>query len=131
MAQAVGLGAALNYLSSVGMDKVAEHEKMLTANLLSQLAELSEVKVVGPLDMANRGASVSFTVGDIHPHDLGQYLDSQGIAVRTGHHCAWPLTRKLGVAATTRASMYLYNTTDDIDDLVAGIKGAMTYFGGK
>jgi cysteine desulfurase/selenocysteine lyase len=131
MAQAVGLGAALSYLTSVGMSEIAEHEKMLTSNLLSQLAELKDLKVVGPLDMVDRGASVSFTVGQIHPHDLGQYLDSQGIAVRTGHHCAWPLTRKLGVPATTRASMYLYNTSEDIDDLVLGIKGAMTYFGGK
>ena len=131
MAQAVGLGAALSYLTSVGMSKIAQHEKMLTSNLLSQLAELNEVKVVGPLDMVDRGASVSFTVGHIHPHDLGQYLDSQGIAVRTGHHCAWPLTRKLGVPATTRASMYLYNTAEDIDDLVIGIKGAMKYFGGR
>jgi len=72
--------------------------------------------------------SVSFTVGEIHPHDLGQYLDSQGIAVRTGHHCAWPLTRKLGVPATTRASLYLYNTLEDIDELVVGVLGAQRYF---
>ncbi len=76
-----------------------------------------------------RGGIVSFSVGEIHPHDLGQYLDSQGIAVRTGHHCAWPLTRKLGVPATTRASFYLYNTKDDLDALVAGIRGAQKYFG--
>ena len=78
--------------------------------------------------MTDRGSAVSFTVGDIHPHDLGQYLDSQGIAVRTGHHCAWPLTRKLGVPATTRASLYLYNTEEDLDDLVNGILGAQKYF---
>ena len=81
--------------------------------------------------MVDRGGTVSFTAGDIHPHDLGQYLDSQGVAVRTGHHCAWPLTRKLGVPATTRASMYLYNTTEDIDVLVSGVKGAIKYFGSK
>jgi cysteine desulfurase/selenocysteine lyase len=75
-----------------------------------------------------RGGTLSFTVGDIHPHDLGQFLDSQGIAVRTGHHCAWPLTRKLGVAATTRASLYLYNTEADIDELAKGISSAQKYF---
>jgi cysteine desulfurase/selenocysteine lyase len=79
--------------------------------------------------MNMRGGSVSFTVGDIHPHDMGQYLDSQGIAVRTGHHCAWPLARKMGVPASTRASFYLYNTQDDLDALVSGIRGAQKYFG--
>ncbi|CAB4874144.1 unannotated protein [freshwater metagenome] len=131
MAQAVGLGAALKYLSEIGMGSISQHEKMLTSSLLTQLAQISEVKVIGPKDMVDRGATVSFTVGEIHPHDLGQYLDSLGIAVRTGHHCAWPLTRKLGVPATTRASMYLYNTQEDIDLLVTGVKGAMKYFGSK
>jgi cysteine desulfurase/selenocysteine lyase len=131
MAQAVGLGAALNYLSSVGLDAISHHEKALTSSLLSQLTEIEEVRIIGPKDMVDRGATISFTVGQIHPHDLGQYLDSQGIAVRTGHHCAWPLTRKLGVPATTRASLYLYNTNEDIDLLVEGVKGAMNYFGRK
>jgi cysteine desulfurase/selenocysteine lyase len=81
--------------------------------------------------MDDRGAVASFTLGDIHPHDLGQYLDSQGIAVRTGHHCAWPLTRKLGVQATTRASLYLYNDEADVDALITGIIGAQKYFGEK
>jgi cysteine desulfurase/selenocysteine lyase len=129
MAQAVGLGAALKYLSEIGMGSISQHEKMLTSSWLTELAQISEVKVIGPKDMVDRGATVSFTVGEIHPHDLGQYLDSLGIAVRTGHHCAWPLTRKLGVPATTRASMYLYNTQEDIDLLVTGVKGAMKYFG--
>ena len=79
--------------------------------------------------MLDRGAVASFTLGEIHPHDLGQYLDAQGIAVRTGHHCAWPLTRKLGVQATTRASLYLYNDETDIDALITGILGAQKYFG--
>jgi cysteine desulfurase/selenocysteine lyase len=113
------------------MTNIEEHEKQLTANLLNQLSSISQAKVVGPLEMVDRGSSVSFTVDGIHPHDLGQYLDSQGIAVRTGHHCAWPLTRKLGVAATTRASMYLYNTPEDISDLITGVHGAIKYFGAK
>jgi cysteine desulfurase/selenocysteine lyase len=131
MAQAVGLGAALSYLKNIGMTNIEEHEKLLTSDLLNQLSSISQAKVVGPLEMADRGSSVSFTVDGIHPHDLGQYLDSQGIAVRTGHHCAWPLTRKLGVAATTRASMYLYNTPEDISDLITGVNGAIKYFGAK
>jgi cysteine desulfurase/selenocysteine lyase len=100
----------------------------LTKLLLDNISEIPEIKVVGPTDMNLRGGTVSFTVGDIHPHDLGQYLDSQGIAVRTGHHCAWPLTRKLGVPATTRASLYLYNTEEDIKSLVSGIGDAQKYF---
>ena len=129
MAQAVGLGTALTYLTNVGIENIHDHEVSLTGKLLQELQEIPDLKVVGPLDMHMRGAAVSFTVGDIHPHDLGQYLDSQGIAVRTGHHCAWPLTRKLGVPATTRASLYLYNTAEDIDSLVSGIRAAQKYFG--
>jgi cysteine desulfurase/selenocysteine lyase len=128
MAQAVGLGAALTYLSKVGIENIHNHEVALTKLLLDNISEIPEIKVVGPTDMNLRGGTVSFTVGDIHPHDLGQYLDSQGIAVRTGHHCAWPLTRKLGVPATTRASLYLYNTEEDIKSLVSGIGAAQKYF---
>ncbi len=129
MAQAVGLGAALTYLSKIGMQKIHDHEIGLTSNLLGKLSEISTLKVVGPTSTQMRGGTVSFTLGDIHPHDLGQFLDNQGIAVRTGHHCAWPLTRKLGVPATTRASLYLYNTEQDIDALIEGILGAEKYFG--
>ena len=128
MAQAVGLGAAVDYLSAIGMDVIAQHEHMLTADLLGKLLEIEEAAVVGPLNMESRGGAISFTVAGIHPHDLGQFLDSQGIAVRTGHHCAWPLTRSLGVPATTRASLYLYNTVEDNDALIAGIESAMRYF---
>ena len=128
MAQAVGLGAAVDYLSAIGMDVIAQHEHMLTEDLLTKLLAIEEVAVVGPLTMESRGGAVSFTVGGIHPHDLGQFLDSQGIAVRTGHHCAWPLTRSLGVPATTRASLYLYNTIEDNDALIDGITSAMRYF---
>ncbi|CAN2195669.1 csdA Selenocysteine lyase/Cysteine desulfurase [Candidatus Nanopelagicaceae bacterium] len=129
MAQAVGLGAALNYLTKIGMDSIHRHEVELTSYLLNGLSEIKDLRIIGPKTTELRGGSVSFTLGDIHPHDLGQYLDSQGIAVRTGHHCAWPLTRKLGVPATTRASVYLYNTTDDLDSLIEGVQGAQKYFG--
>jgi cysteine desulfurase/selenocysteine lyase len=104
MAQAVGLAAALDYLMQIGMASIYKHEQELGAYLLKRLQETPDLKLVGPLEMHDRGAVASFALGEIHPHDLGQFLDSQGIAVRTGHHCAWPLTRKLGVQATTRAS---------------------------
>jgi cysteine desulfurase/selenocysteine lyase len=129
MAQAVGLGAALTYLTGIGMEKIHQHEIALTKYLLEGLSAISDLRIIGPKTTELRGGVVSFTLGDIHPHDLGQYLDSQGIAVRTGHHCAWPLTRKLGVPATTRASVYLYNTTDDLDALIVGVQGAQKYFG--
>ena len=128
MAQAVGLGAALDYLSKIGMNDIYHHEMALTKYFLEKLQEIQTLKIVGPLDLENRGSCISFTVGEIHPHDLGQYLDSQGIAVRTGHHCAWPLTRKLGVPATTRASLYLYNQEEECDLLVSGILNAQKYF---
>jgi len=129
MAQIVGLGAALNYLSNIGMEKIFHHEVELGAYLMKRLSALEGLRIIGPQQMEARGGTVSFTFGDIHPHDLGQYLDSQGIAVRTGHHCAWPLTRKLGVPATTRASLYFYNDESDIDALVDAIIGAKKYFG--
>ena len=128
MAQAVGLGAAIDYLTKIGMDAIFEHEVELTGYLIKGLLALPELSIVGPNNTDSRGGSVSFTVGQIHPHDLGQYLDSQGVAVRTGHHCAWPLTRKLGVPATTRASLYLYNDESDCDALFAAILGAQKYF---
>ena len=128
MAQAVGLGAALDYLSEIGMQSIFDHEVELTGYLMNGLLQIPELSIVGPQNTDARGGSVSFTVGQIHPHDLGQYLDSQGVAVRTGHHCAWPLTRKLGVPATTRASLYLYNDESDCDALFAAITGAQKYF---
>ena len=129
MAQAVGLGAALSYLNRIGIENIHQHEVALTKYLLDGLSSIGDVRIIGPNTTELRGGTISFTVGDIHPHDLGQYLDSQGIAVRTGHHCAWPLTRKLGVPATTRASLYLYNTIDDLDALISGVQGAQKYFG--
>jgi cysteine desulfurase / selenocysteine lyase len=128
MAQAVGLGAAVDYLTNIGMDEIFKHEVELTGYLINGLLQIPELSIVGPNNTESRGGSVSFTVGEIHPHDLGQYLDSQGVAVRTGHHCAWPLTRKLGVPATTRASLYLYNDESDCDALFAAILGAQKYF---
>ncbi len=129
MAQAVGLGAALDYLTALGMGNVHNHEVALTQYLIEKLLQVPELKIVGPTNLDSRGGTVSFTVGEIHPHDLGQYVDSQGVAVRTGHHCAWPLTRKLGVPATTRASLYLYNDESDCDALFDAILGAQKYFG--
>lgn len=129
MAQAAGLAVALDYLSAVGLEAIHAHELELTAYLLEKFKAIEDLRIVGPNNMESRGGSISFTFGDIHPHDLGQYLDSQGIAVRTGHHCAWPLNRKMGVPATTRASLYLYNTLEDCDALVEGILAAQKYFG--
>ena len=129
MAQAAGLGAALTYLSNIGMENIHNHEKMLTQYLLEELLQLSDVAIIGPKDMESRGGSIAFTSGGIHPHDLGQFLDSQGVAVRTGHHCAWPLNRKMGIVASTRASLYLYNTIEDCDALISGIKDAQKFFG--
>jgi cysteine desulfurase/selenocysteine lyase len=128
MAQAVGLGAAVDYLTALGMKNVHNHEVALTQYLIEKLLQVPDLKTVGPVDLESRGGTVSFTVGDIHPHDLGQFVDSQGVAVRTGHHCAWPLTRKLGVPATTRASLYLYNEESDCDALFDAILGAQKYF---
>lgn len=128
MAQAVGLGAAVDYLTSLGMESVHNHEVALTKYLIEKMLQVPDLEIVGPTDFNSRGGTVSFTVGEIHPHDLGQYVDSQGIAVRTGHHCAWPLTRKLGVPATTRASLYLYNDESDCDALFDAILGAQKYF---
>ena len=128
MAQIVGLGTALNYLTDIGMQDIHNHEIAVTKYAISKLQEIEELKIIGPTDMKLRGGAVSFTLGEIHPHDLGQFLDNSGIAVRTGHHCAWPLTRKMGVAATTRASFYLYNTLEDIDDLADGVRDAQKYF---
>ena len=129
MAQAVGLGAALNYLSNIGMDAIAEHERSLTGYALEKLLQIPGLRIVGPQDNVDRGAALSFTIKDIHPHDVGQYVDSQGIAVRTGHHCAWPLTKIMNVPATTRASFYLYNDEQDVDALVQALLGAQKYFG--
>ena len=128
IAGAIGLGAAVEYLAAVGMPGVARHEHNLTEYALAQLSDLEGVRVFGPMDAEDRGGVISFYVGDIHPHDVGTLLDADGIAVRAGHHCAQPLMRKLGVPATVRASMYLYNTADEVDCLVGGIARAKAFF---
>ncbi len=128
MAQAVGLAAALKYLTNIGMDSVHSHEMALTKSALLQIAEIPGIKVIGPQDTDSRGGVISFTVDQVHPHDVGQVLDQYGIAVRTGHHCAWPLMRKLNVVGTTRASFYIYNTEADVSALVDGIRQVQKYF---
>jgi cysteine desulfurase/selenocysteine lyase len=128
MAQAVGLGAAIDYLNIVGMEKIHKHEIDLTKQLLDGLQHIQGVKVVGPTDLVDRGGVVSFTIDGIHPHDVGQVLDQYGIAVRTGHHCAWPLMRKLNQVGTTRASFHLYNTSDEIHKLLNTIPLVQNYF---
>jgi cysteine desulfurase/selenocysteine lyase len=129
VAQAVGLAAAVEYLEKVGMPAIAAHEHALTERALEALAELPGVRVIGPTTAVDRGGAVSFTVDGVHPHDVGQVLDDGGVAVRVGHHCAWPTCRRYGVPATTRASFYLYNQPEEIDALVAGIRRAQTFFG--
>jgi len=127
--QAVGLGAAVDYLSAVGMERVAAHEHILTEAALAGLGEIAGVRIIGPTDLKNRGGAVSFVVDGVHPHDAGQVLDSLGIAVRVGHHCAWPLHRRMGVPATVRASFYLYNDLSEVDALVSGVREAQRFFG--
>jgi cysteine desulfurase/selenocysteine lyase len=128
MAQAIGLGAALNYLSKVGLNSIHEHEIYLTKALIAGLGDINGINIFGPKEIDLRGGVVSFTLDGSQPHDLGQFLDSKGIAVRTGHHCAWPLARKFKVQATTRASLYLYNDLSDIDALLSGIHDAKKFF---
>jgi cysteine desulfurase/selenocysteine lyase len=128
MAQAVGLSKAVEYINEIGISNIHDHETVLTKALLDGLAHMQGVKVIGPIDMIDRGGVVSFTVDGVHPHDVGQVLDQYGIAVRTGHHCAWPLMRKLNVVGTTRASFHLYNTISDVEKLLEGISQVQSYF---
>ncbi|NKR25704.1 SufS family cysteine desulfurase [Rhodococcus hoagii] len=127
--QVVGLGAAVKYLENIGMDAVAAHEHLLVTAALEGLAGIDGVRIVGPTDGIDRGSAVSFLVDGIHAHDLGQVLDDDGVAVRVGHHCAWPMHQRFGIAATARASFAVYNTLDEVDALVAGIRRAQDFFG--
>jgi cysteine desulfurase/selenocysteine lyase len=127
--QAVGLAAAVDYLSAIGMDVVAEHERELTSAALAGLAELPGVRIIGPTGLDDRGGAVSFVVDDVHAHDVGQVLDDEGVAVRVGHHCAWPLHRRFGVAATVRASFAVYNTVDEVRVLIDSVRAAQKFFG--
>ena len=129
IAEVVGLGAAAEYLMDIGMDRVRAHEVALTEYALGALGEIDGLTVFGPRDPSRRGCPISFELPDVHPHDVAQFLDSQGICVRAGHHCTKPLMRALGVAATARASTHVYSRTDDIDALVHGLHGARAYFG--
>jgi len=129
IAGAYAFGAALDYLNTLGMDNVRAHEIELTRYTLERLAELDFIKVYGPADPNIRGGAVTFNDVNIHPHDLSTFLDTQGIAVRAGHHCAQPLHRLLGTVATTRASFYVYNTRSEVDLLIEALKESRRYFG--
>ena len=126
--QVVGLGAAVEFLNELGMDRIHAHEQELTAYALEQMQQIEGLEIAGPLTAENRGGAIAFTVDGVHPHDLGQVLDSEGVAIRTGHHCAWPAHRGLAVQATSRASFYLYNTKEEVDALVAAIAKAKEFF---
>lgn len=127
--QVVGLGAAVKYLSAIGMDAIAAHEHELTVAALDALKKIDGVTIIGPDTADNRGAAISFQVEGIHPHDLGQVLDDRGVCIRVGHHCAWPVHRALGVQSTARASFYLYNTLEEVDALADAIRDAKEFFG--
>ncbi len=129
IAGAIGLGAAADYLASVGRENILAHERHLMAYAMERLAEIPELVIHGPRDPAERSGVVSFTLGDVHPHDIATILDGEGIAVRAGHHCCQPLMRRLCLPATARASFYLYTGTDDVDRLVDGLHKARTMFG--
>ena len=128
-AQAVGMSAAVDYLNTLGMANVAEHEHMLTEAALSGLAEIPGLRIIGPETATDRGSAVSFVLEDLHPHDVGQVLDESGIAVRVGQHCAKPACVRYGVQATTRATFYIYNDLADVDALIAGIHATKKFFG--
>src|ERR687893_372391 len=127
--QAVGLGAAVDYLSAVGMHRIAEHERVLTEQALADLSKIDDLRLIGPSDTDHRGGAVSFILDDVHAHDAGQVLDDLGIAVRVGHHCAWPLHRRFGISATVRATFALYNTPAEVEALVAGVYEVRRFFG--
>ncbi len=127
--QAVGLAAAARYLGAIGMDAVEAHERELVAAALEGLSGIDGVRVIGPTSMEDRGSPVSFVVDGVHAHDVGQVLDNDGVAVRVGHHCALPLHRRFGLAATARASFAVYNTVDEVDRLVAGVRRSLDFFG--
>jgi cysteine desulfurase/selenocysteine lyase len=130
IAGAVGLGAAVDFLESVGREAIAAHERELIAYALPRLGEVPGLVIHGPTDPRDRSGVISFTMGDVHPHDLATILDAEGVAIRAGHHCTQPLMRRLGLSATARASFYLYNTPDDVDRLVQGVERAREIFEG-
>jgi cysteine desulfurase / selenocysteine lyase len=129
IAEAPALAAAIGYLSEIGLPAIREYEHGLIAHALEALREIDGLRILGPAEPVDRGAAISFTVDGVHPHDMSQVLDEHGIAVRAGHHCAWPLHRAMGVQASTRASFYLYNTHEEADALAEGIREAQRFFG--
>jgi cysteine desulfurase/selenocysteine lyase len=128
IAEAVGFGVAADYLTAVGMDRIADHEHDIVEYALERLEEIPGVKVIGPA-ADKKGGVASFSLDGVHPHDVAQILDSVGVAIRAGHHCAQPLHEKFGLPATSRASFYLYNTHEEVDKLVEGIYKVKKYFG--
>lgn len=129
MSQVIGLAAAIDYLDALGMDNIFAHEQELTSYALEQLTGLPGVRIIGPTTPEQRGSALSFTIDGIHSHDVGQFLDDDGIAVRVGHHCAEPLHTRFGISGTARASFYIYNSCADIDQLVEGIVRVQKFFG--
>ncbi len=129
IAEGVGLGAAIDYLGELGMERVRAHEAELTGYALEVLAEIPALRVLGPLEVARRGGAISFAVEGIHPHDIAEICDREGVCVRAGHHCAQPLMRRLGVPATARASFHVYNAREDVDRLVGSLERARAVFG--
>ncbi len=129
IAEAAGLGAAVDYLAGIGRDAIHAHEQDLLGQALAELTGIAGVRILGPEKPEDRGTAISFEVAGVHPHDVSQVLDDLGIAVRAGHHCAWPLHRALGVQSSTRASFYLYNTRDEVTALADGIRQAQRFFG--
>jgi cysteine desulfurase/selenocysteine lyase len=127
--QVVGLAAAARYLSTIGMEAIDAHERELVAATIEGLSGIDGVRIIGPTSMENRGSPVAFVVDGVHAHDVGQVLDDDGVAVRVGHHCALPLHRRFGLAATARASFAVYNTADEVDRLVAAVRRALDFFG--
>jgi cysteine desulfurase/selenocysteine lyase len=128
IAEAVGLGAAIDYVTALGMDQIAAHEHELVAHALAGLSTVEGLRIIGPSDTVDRGAAIAFTLKGVHPHDVAQLLDEQGIAVRAGHHCARPVCVRYGIPATTRASFGIYTTTEEIDALVAGVEKVKELF---
>ncbi|WP_280499688.1 cysteine desulfurase [Nocardia cyriacigeorgica] len=127
--QVIGLAAAVRYLDAIGMEAVAAHEHTLVDAALAGLGEIDGVRIIGPTENVDRGGAVAFLVDGVHAHDVGQILDDQGVAIRVGHHCAWPLHRRFGIAATARASFAVYNTVDEVEQLVAAVRKAQSFFG--
>jgi cysteine desulfurase / selenocysteine lyase len=129
IAEAVGLGASVDYLSELDLAAVRAHEQNMVERALRALGEIEGLRILGPTEPVDRGSAISFTLEGIHPHDVSQVLDDRGVAVRAGHHCAWPLHKALGVQSSTRASFYLYNTLDEVDALAEGIRTTQKFFG--